>query len=139
MAEAQIAAGHYEPDGYGDARKFLVNLYTEPNGGDPARPLRLVGSGTWLHGGGPFADATPLSMRAHAGVVEYTPGDLVITVRDEGPGLSADILPRLFEKFYRGAQQTPKDERGSGLGLAIRDRLTRAAGGRVVSLESPID
>jgi hypothetical protein len=42
MAEAQIAAGHYEPDGYGDARKFLVNLYTEPNGGDPARPVRLV-------------------------------------------------------------------------------------------------
>ena len=42
MADAQIAAGHYEPDGYGDARKFLVNLYTEPNGGDPARPVRLV-------------------------------------------------------------------------------------------------
>lgn len=42
MAEAQIAAGHYEPDGYGDARKFLVNLYTEPNGGDPQRPVRLV-------------------------------------------------------------------------------------------------
>ena len=42
MPEAQIAAGHYEPDGYGDARKFLVNLYTEPNGGDPARPVRLV-------------------------------------------------------------------------------------------------
>lgn len=42
MAEAQIAAGHFEPDGYGDARKFLVNLYTEPNGGDPGRPMRLV-------------------------------------------------------------------------------------------------
>jgi hypothetical protein len=42
VADAQIAAGHYEPDGYGDARKFLVNLYTEPNGGDPARPVRLV-------------------------------------------------------------------------------------------------
>lgn len=42
MADAQIAAGHYEPDGYGDTRKFLVNLYTEPNGGDPARPVRLV-------------------------------------------------------------------------------------------------
>ncbi|MFN8716876.1 MAG: FAD-binding protein [Gemmatimonadaceae bacterium] len=46
-----------------------------------SRPLRIVGSGTWLHGGGPFADATPLSVRNHAGVVEYIPGDLVITVR----------------------------------------------------------
>jgi hypothetical protein len=42
MAEATIAAGHYEPDGYGDARKFLVNLYTEVNGGDPQRGVRLV-------------------------------------------------------------------------------------------------
>jgi glycolate oxidase FAD binding subunit len=46
-----------------------------------SRPLRIVGSGTWLHGGGPFADATPLSVREQAGVVEYIPGDLVITVR----------------------------------------------------------
>ena len=42
MPEAIIASGHYEPDGYGDARKFCVNLYAEPNGGDPARPMRLV-------------------------------------------------------------------------------------------------
>jgi hypothetical protein len=40
--EAIIAASHYEPDGYGDARKFLVNLYTEPNSGDALRPVRLV-------------------------------------------------------------------------------------------------
>lgn len=46
-----------------------------------AMPVRIVGSGTWLHGGGPFVEATPLSLRADAGVVEYIPGDLVITVR----------------------------------------------------------
>lgn len=45
------------------------------------RSFRPLGSGTWLQGGGPFADATPVSVRAHhAGVVEYEPGDLVITV-----------------------------------------------------------
>jgi hypothetical protein len=45
------------------------------------RSFRPVGSGTWLQGGGPFADATPVSVRAHhANVVEYEPGDLVITV-----------------------------------------------------------
>lgn len=42
MPDAQIASSHYEPDGYGDARKVLVNLYAEKNQGDPARPFRLV-------------------------------------------------------------------------------------------------
>lgn len=55
MADAQIASSHYEPDGYGDARKFLVNLYAEKNQGDPARPFRLVntpGSRIIADGGG---------------------------------------------------------------------------------------
>lgn len=43
-------------------------------------PLRIVGGGTWLHGGGPWADALPLPLHHLRGVVEYTPGDLVITV-----------------------------------------------------------
>ncbi|MBL0937478.1 MAG: FAD-binding protein [Gemmatimonadaceae bacterium] len=44
-------------------------------------PFRPTGSGTWLHGGGPFADAAHLDVRAHAqGVVAYEPGDLVATV-----------------------------------------------------------
>lgn len=42
-------------------------------------PLRLVGSGTWLHGGGPFDGRSRLSLRALAGVVHYEPGDLVVT------------------------------------------------------------
>ncbi len=46
---------------------------------DTREPLRIVGNGTWLHGGGPWADATPLPVPLR-GVVEYTPGDLVITV-----------------------------------------------------------
>ena len=44
MADAQIASSHYEPDGQGDGRKFLVNLYAEKNAGDPARPFRLINS-----------------------------------------------------------------------------------------------
>jgi len=44
-------------------------------------PLRIVGSGSWLHGGGPWGAATPLATRALQGVVEYAPGDLVVTVR----------------------------------------------------------
>ncbi len=48
---------------------------------DTREPLRIVGGGTWLQGGGPWADATPVPVHGLRGVVEYTPGDLVITVR----------------------------------------------------------
>jgi len=50
MPEAAIASSHFEPDGYGDARKFVINYYVEPNGGDPQRPVRHVNtvSGRWV-------------------------------------------------------------------------------------------
>jgi signal transduction histidine kinase len=38
---------------------------------------------------------------------------------------------RLFEKFYRGAQQGSKDQRGTGLGLAIVKSIAERHGGRV--------
>lgn len=43
-------------------------------------PLRIVGGGTWLDAGRPVTADRAISTRATAGVVEYTPGDLVITV-----------------------------------------------------------
>jgi two-component system, OmpR family, sensor kinase len=45
-------------------------------------------------------------------------GSVVINVSDDGPGVAADRLPRLFDRFYRGrGTETPCP--GSGLGLAI--------------------
>ncbi|MBY0490071.1 MAG: FAD-binding protein [Gemmatimonadaceae bacterium] len=43
-------------------------------------PLRLAGSGTWQHAGGPFVSDSPVSLAALRGVIAYEPGDLVITV-----------------------------------------------------------
>ena len=42
MPMAQVAGGHYEPDGIGDGRKVVVNLYSEINENDPNRPMRHV-------------------------------------------------------------------------------------------------
>ena len=43
-----------------------------------------------------------------------------LTIEDDGPGIAADELPRVFERFFRGsAPRTPGEDGGSGLGLAI--------------------
>ena len=51
-----------------------------------------------------------------------------LEVRDHGPGIDPDDLPRVFERFYRavGARTTP----GSGLGLAIVEQVAQEHGGR---------
>ncbi len=56
---------------------------------------------------------------------------VAISVIDSGPGVSAELLPRLFERFAKSA-----DSRGSGLGLAIARRLVEAHGG-TIRAESP--
>jgi len=50
-------------------------------------------------------------------------GRAVVSVRDNGPGLTPDLLEKIFEPFY-----TSKDS-GTGLGLAIARRIARAHGG----------
>ena len=52
-----------------------------------------------------------------------------LTVRDDGPGISADALPHLFDRFYRA--RAARDDGGSGLGLAIVKEIVVQHGGRV--------
>jgi signal transduction histidine kinase len=56
---------------------------------------------------------------------------MVIEVRDTGSGISPMDQPRLFEKFYRGAQQGSKEQHGTGLGLAIVKSIAERHGGQV--------
>jgi signal transduction histidine kinase len=56
-------------------------------------------------------------------------GEMVrFQVRDTGPGIAAEALPHLFERFWR-AQQS--DAVGTGLGLAIAKGIVEAHGGRI--------
>ncbi|MDN3297391.1 HAMP domain-containing sensor histidine kinase [Streptomyces ficellus] len=63
------------------------------------------------------------------GTVDVTLVDGELTVRDHGPGIAADELPHVFERFWRSpsARSLP----GSGLGLSIVARTVRQAGGEV--------
>ncbi|MDQ0960855.1 two-component system sensor histidine kinase MprB [Streptomyces sp. B4I13] len=63
------------------------------------------------------------------GTIEVRLVDGTLTVRDHGPGIPADELPHVFDRFWRspGARALP----GSGLGLSIVARTVEEAGGQV--------
>ena len=51
--------------------------------------------------------------------VEERADDIVVSVKDSGPGISPEALPNIFNKFYRASDAVAQRTRGSGLGLAI--------------------
>ena len=63
-------------------------------------------------------------------------GDVaVLTAADDGVGVDAETLGRLFERFYRG--DAARTTRGTGLGLAIVKHVITAAGGEIEATGSP--
>ena len=57
--------------------------------------------------------------------IESNGKEMSIRVTDDGPGLDAEIVPRLFAKF------ATKSDRGTGLGLFIAKNIVEAHGGRI--------
>jgi two-component system, OmpR family, sensor kinase len=72
-----------------------------------------------------------LRLTPSGGSVDVCTGPGTIAVRDMGPGLADDDLPRAFERFYLYDRYRSERAVGSGLGLAIVKELTAAMGGQV--------
>ena len=101
------------------------------------------------------ADYEPLK-RAVSNVVEnaikYTPNggkveingradrsvsSFTLTVQDNGQGVGADELPRVFDRFYRTKNARGGDEKGSGLGLSIAKRIVEQHKGSITMYSEP--
>ena len=63
--------------------------------------------------------------------LESQGGLAVLTVGDTGPGISAEDLPRVFERFYRGDKSRTVSSGNAGLGLAISKAIVEAHGGTI--------
>ncbi len=72
---------------------------------------------------------TPVEVR-----VSIADGDLTIAIADRGPGLPAEALPRVFDKFYRAPGASTG---GTGLGLSIVKGFVEAHNGRIEAENRP--
>ena len=62
---------------------------------------------------------------------EHQQGAVVCSVTDNGPGIPAEDLPRVFERFYQVDKSRVRRASGAGLGLAIAREIVQAHGGQI--------
>jgi signal transduction histidine kinase len=60
-----------------------------------------------------------------------TPGDVIISVRDQGKGVPPADLPHVFDRFFRGSDAITKRTPGTGLGLYLARIFVESHGGRI--------
>jgi PAS domain S-box-containing protein len=73
----------------------------------------------------------------HAGRIRLTAGrqnaEAVVSVRDEGAGIRADLLPHVFDLFVQGDNTLERSQGGLGIGLTVVRKLVELHGGTVAA------
>ncbi|MFE7857520.1 ATP-binding protein [Streptomyces sp. NPDC057403] len=122
-----------------DARAWLDAVELDAERGIHARldPRRLdvilanlIGNAL-KHGGSPVR----VSVRA-SDAKDGEGAEVVIAVRDHGPGIPEDVLPHVFDRFYKASASRPRSD-GSGLGLSIAMENAHIHGGTITAANSP--
>ncbi len=103
--EAEALEVEVDPDRIGQVLNNLV-----------ANALRYTPTGGWIR-----LSAEPLD------------GGVRLSVLDNGSGIPEEVLPYVFDRFWKGdPSRTRREGAGSGLGLAIARQLVQAHGGRIM-------
>ena len=63
--------------------------------------------------------------------VESYPGGATLILSDNGPGISREELPKIFDRFYRADSARKAESGGHGLGLSIARIIVVAHGGKI--------
>ncbi len=80
---------------------------------------------------------TPAGGRVDVAWIEQESGEAIFEVRDNGPGIAAEHLPRLTERFYRVDQSRSRQTGGTGLGLAIVKHVVQRHGAHLLVESTP--
>jgi len=105
----------------------------------PLAPVAVEGDGSWLRQ--LFSNLVDNAVKYceagdHVRVEARREGEEVcVSVADDGPGIAAEELPEIFERFERGAGL--QGQPGFGLGLPLAREIARAHGGRIEAASQP--
>jgi PAS domain S-box-containing protein len=80
-----------------------------------------------------YAPGAPIVVR-----VQDLGDEALVSVADQGPGIEPEILPQVFERFYRAPAAIAASAKGLGLGLYVARGVVEAHGGRIW-VESALD
>jgi two-component system sensor histidine kinase BaeS len=131
-----MAANGFRPVAERTGLNLVVNVPEPPAAALAADPDRLAQlMANLIENALAYARTTVTVSLSDAGDPRYPSGQAIV-VQDDGPGIAAADLPRVFERFYQ-ADRGPNRQIGSGLGLAIVAEIA-ATMGAAVRAESPI-
>jgi signal transduction histidine kinase len=112
-------------------QEFLTNLDADANwsvNSDAfARIVRNLVENAANHAGG-----KPIEVK-----LQQSGADILLQVIDQGPGIPADKLPHLFQRFYRADAGRSREQGGFGLGLAIVKALVEEMRGELTCQSTP--
>jgi two-component system phosphate regulon sensor histidine kinase PhoR len=107
----------------------------------PAPPIALAGAGSELQSAFSNLVSNAVRYTPSGGLVEVQlreeGGRAEWSVRDTGPGIAAEHLPRLTERFYRVDRSRSRETGGTGLGLAIVKHVVQRHGGELRIQSTP--